>query len=37
MTAKYWLMLTGEPMPKERAKKLRKDLAGVTRGITKKE
>jgi len=24
-------------MPKEKAKKLRKDLAGVTRGITKKE
>lgn len=37
MTAKYWLKLTGEPMPKDRVKKLRKDLAEVTRGITKKE
>jgi hypothetical protein len=37
MTAKYWLMLTGEPMSKDKVKKLRKDLAVVTRGITKKE
>lgn len=37
VTSKYWTTLTGETMPKDRVKKLRKDLAEVTRGITKKE
>lgn len=37
VTAKYWVKLTGEPMPKDQIKKLRKDLAGVTRGIAKRE
>jgi hypothetical protein len=29
--------MTGEPMPEAVCKKLRKDLAKVTRGITKRE
>lgn len=34
-TQKFWLLFTGQPMPEDRADKLRKDLADVTRGMTK--
>lgn len=37
MTAKYWRILSGEEMPKDRIKELRKNLRVVTRSITKKE